>query len=164
MESAALSESFSEPVCSCVLTALNRDNEISLKASTDNLCGCDLLAEDDGRSALGDESPELGEEVARVFVSAPFAGTAKRLAGTASSPNGNIIWPSGETQCEWPASDAGEEMCLRGSFDILARYLLDRSPVDRALGDQAGGHQPFEPVDGERIVFVVVVHPCLFAE
>jgi hypothetical protein len=74
MESVACNESFSEFVCSGKIALLNRDNEISLKLSADNFCGCDLLAEDCLRPARFDEFEGDGPEVAFVFVALAFAG------------------------------------------------------------------------------------------
>lgn len=49
----------------------NRVNESSFSVRAENVCGCDLLSEDDLRAARLDEPEGFGPEVAFVFGSEP---------------------------------------------------------------------------------------------
>ncbi len=93
VETLRLSEAFSEFVGSGVVAPANRDNESSLKLSSDNLCRCDLLPEDDRRPAGFDESEEVGPQVPLVADPFPLAGGTERLARTGASPDGSIVGP-----------------------------------------------------------------------
>ena len=127
MESFALSEALSELVCSRVIAPLNRDKEISLKLSADNFCGCDLLSEDDLRSALADEIEHDGPEVPFVIGSPLLAGTAKWLAGARACPDWPVLWPPGETQGERPTADASEKVTL-GKSNKLIWFDIGNAP------------------------------------
>jgi hypothetical protein len=51
--------------------------------------------------------------MAFVVKAALLASDTEGLAGAASGPDGSIIGPTGEAECEGPSADAGEEMTLR---------------------------------------------------
>lgn len=80
-------------------------------ASEDCRAG-DLLSEQDGRSAGGDEIEEVGREVARVISPELESGDAEWLAWRTSSPDGPVVWPSGKPEGVGPSADSGEEMHL----------------------------------------------------
>lgn len=118
VERAACNESFGELVSLGVVSPLNRDNESSLKLSSDNLSGCDLLTEDDRRPAGFDEPEHLGPQVALIGCSGPLAGVAEGLAGAGAGPAGSAIRPSSEAQGEAPSADAGEQVGLGESVQV----------------------------------------------
>jgi hypothetical protein len=75
VERFAFNELFSAFICSGEITPLNRDNEISLKLSSDNFCTFDLLSEHNRRFALSNEPVELRPEVSFVFFTFSLTGT-----------------------------------------------------------------------------------------
>jgi hypothetical protein len=138
MEAVALSESFSELVGPGEVAPLNRDKERSLKLSTDNLCGCNLLPKDLLRAALLDEPVELGPEVAMIGGAFALARTRERLAGTTSRPNRSVVRPAGEAQGIAPASNAGEEMTLGIAANVVCSDIYDAPLVYVAISNQPG--------------------------
>ena len=118
-------DSFSELVRSGVIAALKRPDEISLKLSADGVGRGDLLPEDGGWSALGDEPVERGPEVALVRLRFPLAGGAERLAGAAPGPDGPVVGPACELQGVGPSADAGDEMALGEVSQLIRSHLRD---------------------------------------
>jgi hypothetical protein len=57
-----------------------------------------LLAKDAPRTALADESEELGPEVSVVGLALPLARRTERLAGAGAGPHGPVVRPAGESQ------------------------------------------------------------------
>jgi hypothetical protein len=67
-------ESAGEFVCLRAIPPRNRVKEISLEARTENVCGCDLLAEDDRRPDGFDEPEQLRPQVAFVVLPLSLPG------------------------------------------------------------------------------------------
>ena len=156
MQTLAASKSVSEPISPRVVARLNRDNESSFKLRADNFCGCDLLAEDDFRLALGNEPSHLGPKMASVSCAPAPPGDAERLAGAASGPDWFVVGPSCHSESEAPATDPGEQMHLLVSPQVVSFDILNAPLVYVARGDMPRGDQVAKPLRGIRIELVVV--------
>ena len=98
---------------------------------------CNLLPKDRWRHALGDKVSPDWPQVALVVDSAALARDAKRLAGTRSGPNWNVIWPPGETKGEGPPSDPREEVGLCVADDVFGLDFLDAAVIDNSRRDMS---------------------------
>jgi hypothetical protein len=78
-----------------------------------------LLSKDDCRLAPADEIPEERPEMALVSFTHSISSAAKRLTRAGAGPDGFIVWPSGEAQGVGPTADAGEEVTLVESFEVV---------------------------------------------
>ncbi|ORE90223.1 hypothetical protein ATO13_23346 [Stappia sp. 22II-S9-Z10] len=83
------------------------------------IAACNLLAKDDWRAALRDEISPDGPQVPLVFDAPALAGRAERLARATSGPDGPLVRPSGEPECESPTADPGEEMALSEAAQVI---------------------------------------------
>ena len=133
-----MSEAFSEPVGSGVVAPANRDNESSLKLSSDNLCRCDLLPEDDRRPAGFDEPEEVGPKVSVVADPFPLAGGTERLARAGAGPDGAVVGPAGEPQGVGPAPSPAEEVVLSMPGKVGWNHVTD-VPLVHVPGRQMPG-------------------------
>jgi hypothetical protein len=115
-----------------------------------------LLTKDNARISLADEPEEVGPEVTRIGEAVAFPGRAERLAGTGTGPNRSIIWPACKSQRVAPSPDAGEEMTLGESGEVIGLHFLDRSLVHFARRDQPSCDEIAEPLGCERVELVVV--------
>jgi len=129
-ESACARQSFRELVRLSEIAVLNRDNESSLKLSTDNFCGRDLLTENDRGASSLDESLPGGPKMSSVICTAALAGLAERLAGAASRPDGPVVGPAGELNRERPATDAREEVAVDEAGEVGGADVSDVPPID----------------------------------
>jgi hypothetical protein len=76
------------------------------------VAACNLLAKDDCRAALRDETEQVRPEVALVAETVSLACGAEGLTWAASCPNRSIVGPSGLSQRVRPDADPREEMAL----------------------------------------------------
>jgi len=83
------------------------------------ILACNLLSKDDCRRALGDEVVKSGPEVSFVGMAFPLSRPRKRLTGTASGPDRFVVGPPGEAERVGPSTDAGEEVALRVSPEVV---------------------------------------------
>jgi len=113
---------------------------------TEAVLARDLLAKDFWRTADVDEVEPVRPEVPLVRSPASSACRAERLAGTRTSPDGPVIWPSGASKGIAPDSYSGESMELRELADVFGRQVSDVAAVNDAWRDQALGDQVFESV------------------
>jgi hypothetical protein len=90
------------------------------------------------RSALADERVKSGPKVSLVFVALSFSSARKRLTGTRTCPDGLVFRPTGEAQCVRPSSDAGEEMALDVSAQVVWPDIADASVVNVSVWDKSG--------------------------
>ena len=95
-----------------------------------------LLAKDDWRAALSDETEPLGPEVALVGEAEAPAGGAEGLAGARAGPHGAVVGPAGEAQGVGPGTEAGEGVELDGAADVRCDKLLNRSRIDTSSRDE----------------------------
>jgi hypothetical protein len=119
-----------------------------------------LFPEDDRGSVGSDETPEFGPEVAGIVNPFALTGGAERLARARSGPTLRFA-PSCKIERERPSADAGEEVALVESNEVIGRHILDRPPVHDARRYQPVEHQVLEPLGGVGVYFVVPVHSPL---
>ena len=102
---------------------------------------CNLLAQDDWRSALADETKPLWPEVA--FVIGAFALTClgEGLTRARACPDREIVGPPGEAEREVPASNAREEMPSSDTHQVLSTNIGDRTFIDSPGRDLVRGGQ-----------------------
>lgn len=84
---------------------------------------CNLLASDNDRAALADESEERGPQIALVIERFSLTRCAEWLAGAASSPNFVFVRPAGLAEGVTPHSDAGEEVALPVASEIVGSNI-----------------------------------------
>jgi hypothetical protein len=116
----------------------------------------DLLSENDWRLGNPDKSDPFWPEVSRVCFAFALAGITERLAGTASGPDGAVVWPSCITEGKTPEPAAGKEVALGIShkvvwFDIGNASLIYISWCNRTRLDCLANRLRFQRID-----FVVV--------
>ena len=79
-----------------------------------------LLSNDRCRAALGDEAVKSGPEVSCVESSLSLSSDRKRLTWRRSGPDPAIFRPVRVSERPGPGSDAGEEMALAISGEIVS--------------------------------------------
>jgi len=84
---------------------------------------CNLLAKDDARATLADETEEFRPEVALVIEAELLPGPAKWPAWTTSCPTVPIVGPPGEAHAIAPDADAGEEVALLEASEIICSNI-----------------------------------------
>jgi hypothetical protein len=97
-----------------------------------------LLAKDDVRRSLGDESEPNRPEVTLVIELLPLSRAAERLAGTRARPHGRVRGPARELERVVPAPDPGEEVRARERLKLLRADVDDGAPVNDTGSDLAG--------------------------
>lgn len=85
-----------------------------------------------------------------------FACLGERLARTGGGPDAPVVGPLGETQSSGPSSEAGEEMVLGESPEIVGSDILNIPLVYLSGGDVPVSDEIPQPVGGEGFVLVVV--------
>jgi hypothetical protein len=85
-----------------------------------------------------------------------FARGAEGLAWAGACPNRSVIAPSGETQGDAPSSDAGEEVALCVSSEVICLHILDAALVDVACRDLPGRNEIAKPLRGVRVDLVII--------
>lgn len=114
-----------------------------------------LLAKDDWRTALGDETSKSGPQVPLVENTASAACAAERLAGAGAGPDGAVCGPAGEIEGVVPSADAGEQV---DSGRFAERFRVERADVgfvDDAIGKLSGFDEGAQPLDREGFDLVV---------
>ena len=86
---------------------------------------CNLLSKNDCRAALSDEPEHLRPEMSLVLDASSFTGCAERLTWAASGPDGAVVGPSCQSKSEGPSADAGEEVDLGVSFEVIGFHFLN---------------------------------------
>lgn len=113
-----------------------------------------LLAKDDCRAALADETEPGGPEMTRVGRALPLTGDALALAGAGAGPDRAA--PISERKRAIPAAKAGEEMTAGEALEIACVNLGDRAIVDDSIRNQPLSDQIAQPLRCKRIILVVV--------
>jgi hypothetical protein len=85
--------------------------------------GRNLLAKANDRSSCFDETKELWPKMPFVVERFTFAGRAEGLAGTASGPDFSVVWPASKPERIGPDPDAGEEMALSISVELVGSNI-----------------------------------------
>lgn len=117
-----------------------------------------LLSKRDCRFAERHEVAEDGPEVAGIGFAEPKSGLTEWLAGAGASAHRLVVGPASETQSEWPASDAGEEVLLSVSGEIMGRDIDYAAFIHVPRWDFSRADQIAQPLGSLGIVFVVVSH------
>jgi hypothetical protein len=86
---------------------------------------------------------------------ASFACRAERLAWAGAGPDRLVVTDACGSERAAPDSDAGEEMDLGVSREVVGCEVENRSPVNSAGRDLPGANEVFEPVGGEVVDLVV---------
>ena len=86
---------------------------------SESVNGRNLLAKANERSSCFDETKELWPKMPFVVERLAFAGRAEGLAGAGTRPDFPVIWPPGEAQGIRPDPDAGDEMALGVSSQVV---------------------------------------------
>jgi hypothetical protein len=86
----------------------------------------------------------------------PVRATRERLTGTASSPDGSVVRPASKSKGVAPPANAGEEVALDESSNIVGCDSLDVSFVHFAISDQVLLDEFPQPRRCKLIVLVVV--------
>lgn len=122
---------------------------------------CNLLAKDDVRATLRDETEEVGPEVAGVVEASALAGGAERLTWTRAGPNRTLVTPPGAAERVAPDANPGEEVTLGISSEVIGAHVLDAAVVHVAWRDVSGLDEFAQPRRRERIYLIVIcAHAC----
>jgi hypothetical protein len=121
---------------------------------------CNLLAKDDVRATLRDETEEVGPEVTGVVEASALAGGAERLTWTRAGPNRTLVTPSSRAQGVAPDADPGEEMALGITLKIIGLDVLDAAVVHVARCDVSSLDEFAQPRRRKRVKLVVVGGHC----
>jgi hypothetical protein len=119
-----------------------------------------LSHEDSGPSGTG-EPEKVGPQVPIVSLGFSLTRDGERLARRGSGPELSIVGPPSKSGCEGPAADAGEEMALPVSGEVIGLNIGNAPGVDVAGGDQPRGNQVAQPLRGVGVELVVIVHARL---
>jgi hypothetical protein len=84
-----------------------------------------LLTKDDCRAALAYEFEPRRPKMARIVGAIAFPRRRERLTGTTAGPALSIVWPSSEPQRIAPSANAGEEVTLRESSEVVRSNIND---------------------------------------
>jgi hypothetical protein len=114
-----------------------------------------LLSKEDWRTALGEEAVKDGPEMATVGCPLHLAADGEWLAWQTGTPTLELL-ASGEHEDEGPAADAGEEVSLAVSDDVVWANGFNWSFINKALLDQPALHQIAQPLAQERLALVEV--------
>jgi hypothetical protein len=117
---------------------------------------CNLFSSHDWRAALSDEPIHLGPEVSCVSGPCAASCSAEGLARAGAGPQRSVIRPSCDPGGEAPPSDAGEEVDLCVSSEVVGLDICDAPLINIARRDMPSGDQVPQPGGRERFDFVVV--------
>jgi hypothetical protein len=121
-----------------------------------------LLAKDDWRRALADETKHLWPEVTVVGEASAFAGAGERLAGAGAGPDELVGGEAREVESEVPTADSGEQMDALKPQEIVGGEICNGAIVNDAWRDGAGVDEILKPIAGEAIN-VIIQSPHVFA-
>jgi len=86
---------------------------------SESVNGRNLLAKANERSSCFDETKELWPKMPFVVERFAFAGRAEGLAWAGTRPDFPVVWPPGKAQSVRPDPDAGEEVALGVSSQVV---------------------------------------------
>jgi hypothetical protein len=115
-----------------------------------------LLSKDCCRAPLGDERKPARPQVTLVIGRLACAGCREGLAGAGTCPNRSVIGPAGKPKRDRPSADAGEEVALGVSAQVVGAHVGDAPLIDVARGDEPFADEIAEPLGRIRINLVVV--------
>src|SRR5205814_1745410 len=94
-----------------------------------------LLSKEDCRAALADKGEPVRPKVTFVVETFLVACGAERLAGARACPNRSVVGPSCKPEGIRPSTNAGEEMGLGVSGEIVGSHVNDAPLVNVSAGD-----------------------------
>lgn len=116
-----------------------------------------LFTKDDWRARDADEVEPVRPEVPLVSKPKALACAAERLARAGAGPDwGGVVGVSGEAQGVGPAPQAGKEMRVDESSEVVRSNMLDWPGVDFAIRQLALLDQVPQPERAVLVDFVVV--------
>jgi hypothetical protein len=68
----------------------------------------------------------------------PLSSARNRLTGTGTGPDGLVFRPTSELERVGPSSDAGEEVALHESAQVVWPDIADASVVNVSVWDKSG--------------------------
>ncbi len=114
-----------------------------------------LFTKQHWRTALLDELEPGRPKVAFILYASAFAGIAERLAGTGTSPDGNVSWKSGESKRVVPDTNPGEGVKTINSDELRSLQIFDTALIDTPSGDEIFIREISKALSGEWIDLVV---------
>jgi hypothetical protein len=102
-----------------------------------SISACNLFSKHRCRFALGDERVKSGPQVPSIGMAFSLSSARKRLTGTATSPDGLVFRPTGESQCVRPSSDAGEEVALDVTAQVAWSHVSDAPLVNVSIWNKS---------------------------
>jgi hypothetical protein len=121
--------------------------------------GRNLLSKEHARPAGVNEREPVMPQVPVVRGAFALAGRAERLARAASGPDCGVVRHAGKTQGKAPPADAGKEVALSITAQIVWAHVGDRALVDVAVGNVPRCDEVAEPLRCTGIDLVVVGMP-----
>jgi len=115
-----------------------------------------LFSHDDRGPDGTDETEEDGPEVALVRRALLLTGGAEGLAGSASSPQGALVGPSGKTGGKAPAADTGEKVALCETAQVRRSHVENRPLINFPFSYQIFVYEVTQPLGGVRLHLVVI--------
>lgn len=97
-----------------------------------------LFSHQDSGPAGTHEAKHVGPKVPWIVKAAALAGDRERLARTGRGPEFFFGRPVGEEGREAPGTEAGKEVDLLESDEVIGLYLADAACIDHATRDGAG--------------------------
>jgi hypothetical protein len=95
-----------------------------------------LFTKDRDRSALADKFKPLGPQVSFIFRTQCLSGSREGLAGATTCPNRSTIGPPCESKRVAPSTNAGEEVALRESSQVVWFNFFNAALIYFALCNQ----------------------------
>jgi hypothetical protein len=115
-----------------------------------------LFSKDNDRAALCDELEPRWPKIAGIVGTSCCPDGAEGLTGTAARPDRPRRGPAGEPERIRPSANAGEEMTLLESVEVISGNINDGSRVNFAIGQLSCANQFSDPAGHLHIMLVVV--------
>jgi len=114
-----------------------------------------LLAKEDCRSALADETEPDRPEMTGVGGSGAAAGTTERLARARAGPDIGVVSDASESERGGPSTDASKKVPLSRPSNVSWSQLRDASFIDNSWCDMPRRNHSAQPARRKGFVFVV---------
>jgi hypothetical protein len=83
-------------------------------------------------------------------------GGAERLAGATARPNRSVVGPASHSKSERPPADAGEEVVLRVTPEIIRGNVTYVSLIHIPRRNAAFSNEISQPLRGVKVILVVI--------
>lgn len=100
-----------------------------------------LLAKRELRTAVGDESEEIWEQMSLVVKTFSCACLGERLTRERRAPDFEVVGDADEAEGVGPDAETGKPVGLSGSPNIFRNHVLDASLIDDSGRDQVRGRE-----------------------